>query len=238
MTLNRMRRAAASLAVVVGYGWCASPAAAADAQAGPERSWQASVQGRWFPGLGEAKGSVAESGAPDAAAGYGIRLERKLSDWWSVGVGLATSAWSVPAEGATGVLQSGSFVDMLLVVKLEPLSFEIPGGPLSLYVTGWGGPTLTGDTYFAGVARDAGEGFETVRFDAGLAAGGSAGISYRPAQRLSVFLEAGLDWHYAVHGRRNVALDALASGAPLPPVYMERLWVGQGVVAAGVALHF
>lgn len=237
MTLKGQRRAAKRAVFAVVCGWSAS-AAAADAHGEPERSWQASVQGRWFPGLGEAKGSVAESGAPDAGAGYGLRLERKLSDWWSVGVGLTTSAWSVPAAGATDVLQSGSFVDMVLVLKLEPLSFEIPGGPLSLYITGFGGPTLSGDSHFAGGPRDDGEAFETVRFDAGLAAGSSAGVSYRPASRLSVFLEAGLDWHYAVHGRRSIPLDALTAGEPLPPVYMERLWVGQGVVAAGVALHF
>jgi hypothetical protein len=237
MSLYGLRRAATSAACAVVCGWSAS-SAAADAPGEPERSWQVSVQGRWFPGLGEAKGSVAESGAPDAGAGYGLRLERNLSDWWSVGVGLTTSAWSVPTAGATDVLQSGSFVDTVFVLKLEPLRFELPGGPLSLYVTGSGGPTLAGDSHFAPAPRDDGEAFETVRFDAGLAAGASAGMSYRPASRLSVFLEAGLDWHYAVHGRRSIALDALASGAPLPPVYMERLWVGQGVVAAGVALHF
>jgi hypothetical protein len=238
MTWSCVRRAAGSAAFVMTLGWCVSSAAAESAQTEPERSWQASAQGRWFPGLGEAKGSVSESGAPDAGAGYGLRLERKLSDWWSVGVGLTTSAWSVPAEGATSVLQSGSFVDAVLVLKLEPLRFEIPGGPLSLYVTASGGPTLSGDTQFIRAPRDDGDAFETTQFDAGLAAGASAGISYRPAQRLSVFLEAGLDWHYAVHGRRSIALDAIASAQPLPPVYMERLWVGQGVVAAGVALHF
>lgn len=215
------------------------PRPVAAAEGGSERTWQASVQGRWFPGLGEAKGSVAESGAPDGGAGYGLRLERRLSDWWSVGVGLSTSAWRVAPAGETGVLESGSFVDMVLSLKLEPLRFEIPGGPLSMYVTGSAGPTLSGDTRFVSIpGRDAERGFETVRFDAGYAAGGSAGFAYRPAPRLSIFLEAGLDWHYAVHGRRRVDLGAFAAAEPLSPVFMERLWVGQGVVAAGAAFHF
>jgi hypothetical protein len=124
-------------------------------------------------------------------------------------------------------------------LKLEPLSMEIPGGPLSVYVTGSAGPTLSGDTRFVTIpAADAEPGFETVVFEAGYAAGASAGIAYRPAPRLSFFLEAGLDWHYSVHARRRLDLSGVAAAEPLPPVFMERLWVGQGVVAAGAAFHF
>ncbi len=237
MTIQTWLRGGAGAALGITIAGAARPLAAAEGASEPV--WQASVQGRWFPGLGEAKGSVAESGAPDGGAGYGLRLERRLSDWWSVGVGLSTSAWSVAPGAETGVLQSGSFVDTLLSLKLEPLSIEIPGGPLSVYVTGSAGPTLSGDTRFVSVpVADAELGFETVVFDAGYAAGAGAGIAYRPAARLGFFLEAGIDWHYSVHARRRVELGAVVAAEPLPPVFMERLWVGQGVVAAGAAFYF
>jgi hypothetical protein len=233
-----MKRSAARCSVVTALLGSVSPAAVAAKEGEPSRAWQASVQGRWFPGVGEVKGSVAESGAPDAGAGYGLRLERKLSDWWSVGVGLTTSAWSVAPAGETGVLVSGSFVDAVLSLKLEPLRFELPGGPLAVYVTGSGGPTLSGDPRYVSLPGGNELALEAVRFDAGYAVGASAGISYRPAPKFSFFLEAGLDWHYAVHGRRSLNLASGAFAEPLPPLFMERLWVGQGVVAAGAALHF
>lgn len=226
--------------VVLGLLLGASPAAALDAvPTEPERLWQASVQGRWHPGLGEAKGSVAEEPGPGAEGGWGLRLERRFHDLWSLGLGLSRSAWSATGSGEAGVLESGSFVDAALVLKLEPLSIDIPGGPLALYLTASGGPTLAGDTVFVRAPSASGdEGFESVRFDAGYNAGASVGASYRPFEALSVSLEGGLDWHYAVHARRSVDLDALGAGAPLPPAYVERLWVGQAVVALGMAFHF
>jgi hypothetical protein len=234
--MNYRKQYWVALGVLLG----ASPAAALDvAPAEPEQVWQASVQGRWFPGLGEAKGSVAEGYGPGAEAGYGLRLERRLGDLWSIGLGLSRAAWSATGSSEVGVLESGSFLDAALVLGLEPFSVEIPGGPLALYLTASGGPTLSGDTVFVRpVSESDGEAFETVSFEAGYNAGASVGARYRPFEALSVSVEAGLDWHYAVHARRSVDLDALIGGAPLPPSYVERLWVGQGVVALGMAFHF
>src|SRR5687768_9008275 len=91
--------------VIVGLLLAASPAAALDVDpAEHEQLWQASVQGRWFTGVGEAKGSVAEGYGPGAEAGYGLRLERRLGDLWSIGLGLSRSAWSASGSTEVGVL--------------------------------------------------------------------------------------------------------------------------------------
>lgn len=205
--------------------------------------WQASVYGSWLPGVGEAKRGALEGGPPGSELGYGIRLEKSLHEWWSAGLVLSSRQWEIDApQAATGLLSSGSFLDAALMVKFHPLNLSLAGGPLSAYVAVAGGPTLAGErrSYSAQAAdgeAQAGSA-ELVSFEAGYNTSAWLGASWLPFEHLGLFVEGGVDWHFAVHARKSVDFSAPLAAAGEPASSTERLWLGQGMLNAGALYRF
>jgi hypothetical protein len=217
----------------------AAPASAASA----DGRWQASVYGSWLPGIGEAKRGALEGGPPGAAPGYGLRLERGLHEWWSAGLMLSSRSWEIDApQAATGGLSNGSFLDAALLVKFHPLTFNVAGGPLSLYLAAAGGPTLAGSKrgYAAGTADGAapGESADLLSFEAGYNTSAWLGASWLPTEHWGLFVEAGFDWHFAVHSRNTVDLAQPLAAGDEPNAIAEKLWLGQAMLNVGALYRF
>jgi hypothetical protein len=209
----------------------------------PDGRWQASVYGSWLPGIGEAKRGALEGGPPGAAPGYGIRLEKSLHDWWSAGLMLSSRSWEIDApQAATGLLSNGSFLDAAVMVKFHPLSFGVAGGPLSFYAAAAGGPTLAGSEHSYHIeAADAAapsESLEFLSFEAGYNTSAWLGASWLPFEHFGLFVEGGFDWHFAIHTRTNINLDAPLAAADESRSVPEKIWLGQGMLNIGALYRF
>jgi hypothetical protein len=75
----------------------------------------------------------------------------------------------------------------------------------------------------------------TVRFEAGYAVSALLGASLRVHDRLGVFAEAGLDWHYAVYGARHTDGQTLVASDSRT---LEPIWLGQAIVNVGLSAWF
>lgn len=204
--------------------------------AGP---WQIAAHATWAPAVGDIKRGEFEGGPPASALGSGLRLERRLHDNWTAGVLLSSRTWRVDAPRDPGDhLPDGSFVDAGLLVKFHPLRFDL-NGPLEVYLMGAAGPTLLGGERTLELqAEDETTALEAVRFEAGYNVGGAVGASWLPFSHLGFFMEAGLDWHYAVYSRREIALQTNLPGIEQEPALAEKLWIGQAIVSVGALYRF